>query len=64
MSIAVLSRHCSLNANQPVFQLKYRQSGMIFLTDKYTAFMQKYMSACDGRSTERIIDSALGKERF
>ena len=36
MSIAVLSRHCSLNANRLVFQLKYRQSGMIFLTDKYT----------------------------
>ena len=25
---------------------------------------EKYMSACDGRSTERIIDSALEKERF
>ena len=24
------------------------------LTDKYTAFMQKYMSACDGHSCERI----------
>ena len=27
-------------------------------------FTEKYMSACDGRSTERIIDSALDKERF
>lgn len=27
-------------------------------------FTEKYMSACDGRSTERIIDSALEKERF
>lgn len=27
-------------------------------------FTEKYMSACDGRSTERIIDSVLGKERF
>lgn len=24
------------------------------LTDKYTAFMQKYMSTCDGHSCERI----------
>ena len=27
---------------------------MTVLTDKYTAFMQKYMSTCDGHSCERI----------
>ena len=32
--------------------------------DGVERFTEKYMSACDGRSTERIIDSALEKERF
>jgi CDP-ribitol ribitolphosphotransferase len=32
-----------------------------FESGKYRAFTEKYMSACDGKSTERIADFIEGK---